>query len=284
MFSYRHAFHAANHADVLKHSVYLHILDYYGTKDTAYTVIDTHSGAGLYDLEGEWAQTKSECEQGLDLVIAAERSPPLITRYLEAVSELNPDGIARYYPGSPWLALTTIRPQDSFHGFELHPTEFPALTQNIEQLFPRPNRRVKIYNTDGFQNSLRLLPPISRRGIVMMDPSYEAKTDYKKALNTIESSLKRFAQCCFILWYPLVQRQEIKALQRQLEKQTLPWLHVSLQVKKPAADGFGLHGSALFIINPPWTLSAELKTTMPWLKSQLAQDDHASYRLKERQP
>ncbi|MCQ9616252.1 23S rRNA (adenine(2030)-N(6))-methyltransferase RlmJ [Paenalcaligenes niemegkensis] len=283
MFSYRHAFHAGNHADVLKHAIYLHILDYYGRKEAPYTVIDTHAGAGLYDLDGEWAQTKGECEQGLDLVIEAERPPPMIARYLEAVAELNPDGNAHYYPGSPWLALTSMRAQDSFHGFELHPTEFPALNQNISQLFARPNRRVKTHNDDGFHGTSRFLPPVSRRGIVMMDPSYEAKSDYKKAIDSIEAALKRFAQCCFILWYPLVQRQEVKNLQRQLEKLQVSWLQASLQVKEPSSDGFGLHGSSMFIINPPWTLATELKTTLPWLKTTLAQDDKATFRLKEHQ-
>lgn len=281
MFSYRHAFHAANHADVLKHTLYLHVLDYYQRKDTAYTVIDTHAGAGLYDLEDDWAQTKSECEQGLDRVLEAKKPPPMVVRYLDIIAELNPDGLARYYPGSPWLALSSLRPQDSFHGFELHPTEFPVLQQNINELFAGSHKRVKIFNTDGFENTARTLPPASRRGIMMMDPSYEAKTDYKKVMQSIEAVLKRFAQCCFILWYPLVQRHEVKQLQRQLESIDKPWLHACLKVKKPTTNGFGLHGSAMFIINPPWTLSSELKTTLPWLKNTLAQDSGAGYSLKE---
>lgn len=281
MFSYRHAFHAANHADVLKHSLYLHILDYYKQKDTAFSIIDTHAGAGLYDLEADWAQTKLECEQGLDLVIQSERPPPMISRYLDAVAALNSDGVARYYPGSPWLGLTSLREQDFFHGFELHPSEFPALEQNVSQLSRRNPRRIKLYNTDGFNDSLRLMPPPSRRGIVMMDPSYEAKTDYKKALQYLEACLKKFPQCCFILWYPLVQRQEVRTLQKQLNALTATWIHISLTVKKPSADGFGLHGSAMFIVNPPWTLSADAKATLPWLRDTLAQDDGASFHISE---
>lgn len=280
MFSYRHAFHAGNHADVLKHATLLHIFDYYTQKDSAFTVIDTHCGAGLYDLEDDWAQTRGEFYDGLDRVLQQDRHPELIERYIDAVADLNPDEVARYYPGSPWLALSLLRRQDSFHGFELHPSEFEVLSENVAQLFPRGNRRVRLYQQNGFEQLNRLLPPPSRRGVVVMDPSYEAKSDYRQVPVSVKEALKRFAQACIVIWYPIVQRPEVQQLQRSLEQLDTPWLHASLNVRAPAANGLGLHGSGLFITNPPWTLQAALAQSLPWLKEKLAQDDRASYQLR----
>ncbi|MCX5591946.1 23S rRNA (adenine(2030)-N(6))-methyltransferase RlmJ [Alcaligenes endophyticus] len=281
MFSYRHAFHAGNHADVLKHAILLQIFDYYAQKDSPYSIIDTHTGSGLYDLEDDWAQTKGEFYDGLDKVLQAENPPAMVERYLDAIADLNPDGIARYYPGSPWLALTALRPQDSFHGFELHPSEFQTLNDNVKQLFPRPNRRVRLYAENGFDGIKRLLPPPSRRAVVVMDPSYEAKGDYRQVQHSLNEALRRFAQCCFVIWYPLVQRPEVQQLRRYLESQTLPWLHTSLTVRAPSRDGLGLHGSGMFIVNPPWTLYQSLSEALPWLKAAMAQDNKAQSYLQQ---
>ncbi|MGX9526139.1 23S rRNA (adenine(2030)-N(6))-methyltransferase RlmJ [Alcaligenes nematophilus] len=280
MFSYRHAFHAGNHADVLKHATLLHIFNYYTQKDSAFSIIDTHCGAGIYDLEHDWAQTKGEFYDGLDRVLQQDDYPELVEHYIDAIADLNPDGTARYYPGSPWLALERLRTQDSFHGFELHPSEFEVLSDNVAQLFPQGNRRVRLYPENGFEQLGRLLPPPSRRAIVVMDPSYEAKSDYQQVLNSVKNALKRFAQACIVVWYPIVQRPEVQALQRKLEQLDTPWLHVSLSVRAPAKNGLGLHGSGLFISNPPWTLLKALEQSMPWLTKTLAQDDKASFQLR----
>ena len=167
MFSYRHAFHAGNHADVLKHATLLHIFNYYAQKDSAFSIIDTHCGAGIYDLEHDWAQTKGEFYDGLDRVLQQDDYPELVEHYIDAIADLNPDGTARYYPGSPWLALERLRTQDSFHGFELHPSEFEVLSDNVAQLFPQGNRRVRLYPENGFEQLGRLLPPPSRRAIAV---------------------------------------------------------------------------------------------------------------------
>jgi 23S rRNA (adenine2030-N6)-methyltransferase len=280
LFSYRHAFHAGNHADVLKHATLLHIFNYYAQKDSAFSIIDTHCGAGIYDLEHDWAQTKGEFYDGLDRVLQQDDYPELVEHYIDAIADLNPDGTARYYPGSPWLALERLRTQDSFHGFELHPSEFEVLSDNVAQLFPQSNRRVRLYPENGFEQLGRLLPPPSRRAIVVMDPSYEAKSDYQQVLNSVKNALKRFAQACIVVWYPIVQRPEVQALQRKLEQLDTPWLHVSLSVRAPAKNGLGLHGSGLFISNPPWTLLKALEQSMPWLTKTLAQDDKASFQLR----
>lgn len=280
MFSYRHAFHAGNHADVLKHSLLVHILDYYNQKEAPYWVIDTHAGAGLYDLRSEWASQNGEFVDGLDRLLAQTDRPALIERYLESIQALNPDGVANIYPGSPWLALMALRPHDKLRLFEMHPSEQEVLQQNLVTAGKAAVRQTTVLATDGFNGLKSQLPPPCRRAITLIDPSYEDKTDYRKTLNTINDALKRFATGCYAVWYPLVQRREVHDMVRALERLPGSWLHVSLTVRRPAREGFGLHGSGMFIINPPWTLQAELQKTMPWLVKTLAQDDRASFTLK----
>ncbi|MER1967269.1 23S rRNA (adenine(2030)-N(6))-methyltransferase RlmJ [Castellaniella sp. GW247-6E4] len=279
MFSYRHAFHAANHADVLKHAILAQALDYYGRKDTPYWVIDTHAGAGLYALDGEWAGQSGEVTDGLDRLLGQPNPPSLVTRYLHAVQAFNPDGVANLYPGSPCLALHLMRPGDRLRLFELHPTEIEVLKDTIRHQGRQALRQTQIAREDGFAGIRRLLPPAPRRAIILIDPSYEDKRDYKNTLLAVRDGLQRFAQGCYMVWYPLVQRTQAHELARALERLSVDWVHASLTVRKPAADGLGLHGSGMFVINPPWTLYEELQAAMPWLRDRLAQDEHARHTL-----
>lgn len=281
MFSYRHAFHAGNHADVLKHAIFVNILDYFNRKDAPYWVIDTHAGAGLYDLRSEWALTNGEFVDGLDRVLQAPDMPAMIERYLEEVQAFNPDGVANYYPGSPWLALRALRDRDRLRLFEMHPSEAEVLQHNVAEQGRAAMRQTTVYEADGFEGLKSQLPPPTRRGIVIMDPSYEDKQDYRRTLQAVNEGLKRFATGCFAVWYPLVQRREVQELTRSLERLEAPWVHASLTVRKPSDDGFGLHGSGMFIVNPPWTLHAELEETMPWLKNKLGMDDRAGFSLTQ---
>ena len=281
MFSYRHAFHAGNHADVLKHAIFVNILDYFNRKDAPYWVIDTHAGAGLYDLRSEWALTNGEFVDGLDSVLQAPDMPAMIERYLEEVQAFNPDGVANYYPGSPWLALRALRDRDRLRLFEMHPSEAEVLQHNVAEQGRAAMRQTTVYEADGFEGLKSQLPPPTRRSIVIMDPSYEDKQDYRRTLQAVNEGLKRFATGCFAVWYPLVQRREVQELTRSLERLETPWVHASLTVRKPSDDGFGLHGSGMFIVNPPWTLHAELEETMPWLKDKLGMDDRAGFSLTQ---
>lgn len=281
MFSYRHAFHAGNHADVLKHSIFVRVLDYYNQKDNPWWVIDTHAGAGLYDLRSEWALENGEFIDGLDKVLAADSKPSMIERYLEEVQHLNPDGVANFYPGSPWLALQALRERDRLRLFEMHPSEIHILQQNLDAVGATAHKQTQVFQADGFDGLKGLLPPPTRRGMVIIDPSYEDKNDYKHVLKTLDEGLKRFATGCYMVWYPLVQRREVQEMTRALERLQTPWVHAALTVRKPSADGFGLHGSGMFVLNPPWTLYADLELTMPWLKKVLGQDDRASFMLTQ---
>ncbi|MYN12246.1 23S rRNA (adenine(2030)-N(6))-methyltransferase RlmJ [Pusillimonas sp. TS35] len=283
MFSYRHAFHAGNHADVLKHAILVHILEYFNRKDSPYWVIDTHAGAGLYDLRSDWAQKNGEFIDGLDRVLGAPDAPPIIAAYLEAIEHFNPDGVANFYPGSPWLALHAMRDHDRLRLFEMHPAEIEVLRQNLHSQGRATQRMVTVYEADGFNGLKSQLPPGPRRGITIIDPSYEDKHDYRKTLHALNEGLKRFATGCFAVWYPLVQRREATDMIRALERLEVDWVNVSLTVRKPASDGFGLHGSGMFVVNPPWTLYKELEQAMPWLVEKLKQDDRAGFALKRRE-
>ena len=280
MFSYRHGFHAGNHADVLKHIVLTHILDYYNQKDTPYWFIDLHAGAGLYDLEGQWAQKKGEYLEGVARLWAAKSPPLSVMRYLDRIRDLNPDGNLRIYPGSPWLALDSCRHQDKLRLFEMHPNEADILKQNLEQRLKKIPRQTTVIDHDGFAGLKGHIPPPSRRAVVLVDPSYEDKQDYRRVIETIKDATVRFPTGCYMIWYPQVQRREAQELPRQLEKIAgNNWTHVSLTVNKPSTDGLGLHGSGVFVINPPWTLVDAMKETLPWLVRCLGKDERAVYKL-----
>ena len=166
LFSYRHGFHAGNHADVLKHIVLTHILRYFNQKETPYWFIDLHAGAGLYDLEGQWAQKKGEYLGGIAPVWAAKNPPAAVLHYLDLIKGLNPDGELRIYPGSPWVALESCREQDKLRLFELHPSEADILRLNIEHRGSRSARQTNIYAEDGFAGLKAHIPPPSRRAIL----------------------------------------------------------------------------------------------------------------------
>lgn len=281
MLSYRHAFHAGNHADVLKHAIVVQLLDHLTQKDKAFWYIDTHAGAGLYALDHAWAKKKAEFETGIDrlwhAVAAGQTLPPLLDAYLDQVRSLNPDGRLKHYPGSPWLAWQMVRDHDRLRLFELHSSEIQVLSNN----FRGAGRKVMLYDGDGFGGIKAILPPPPRRALVLIDPSFEDKQDYAHAVQTLQDSLQRFATGTYAIWYPQVQRRESAQLPARLKQLGLSdWLHVTLTVKRPVEGGLGLHGSGMFIVNPPWTLKAQLQDAMPTLVRLLGQDDGAGFTLE----
>ncbi|RIQ58257.1 23S rRNA (adenine(2030)-N(6))-methyltransferase RlmJ [Bordetella avium] len=281
MFSYRHAFHAGNHADVLKHAILVHTLDYMNRKDAPYWVVDTHAGAGLYALDGDWANKNAEYADGVARLWSRNDLPPILADYIRRVQDYNPNGELRHYPGSPWLTLDALRDRDRLRMFEMHPSESEVLVGNLEQRDRLSLRQATVYASDGFEGLKALLPPPTRRGLVLIDPSYEDKQDYRRTLTAVKEGIKRFSTGTHAVWYPLVQRREVADMTRQLERLPVKsWLHASLTVKRPAANGFGLHGSGMLLINPPWTLNAALKEAMPFLARELAQDDRAGFSLQ----
>ncbi len=275
MLSYRHAFHAGNHADVLKHCVLVCLLRHLAHKDKPFWVVDTHAGAGAYALETGFAVQKAEWREGIGRLWGRGDLPGELADYVEQVRALNPDGQLRHYPGSPYLAWKLLRPQDRLHLFELHPADADLLERN----FNAAGRQVRITRGDGFAGLKGLLPPPPRRALVLLDPPYEDKGDYTRVLEALKDSLKRFATGVYALWYPLLSRSEARRLPERLQSLPVSWLDVSLQVERPPRDGFGMYGSGLFIINPPWTLPDRLAACLPILKSALARGPEAHFQI-----
>ena len=277
MLSYRHAFHAGNHADVLKHLVLMQLLDYFNQKDKPYWAIDTHAGAGVYALDTGYAMQNAEYQTGIARLLARDDLPAALAAYVGLVRQLNPSAALRVYPGSPWIAQHLLREQDQLRLFELHPTDSQHLSAN----FADAGRRVKVQNIDGFAGLKANLPPAPRRGLVLIDPSYEEKQDYQRVPVALKDALKRFATGTYAVWYPLLQRHEAQHFVTALKNvQAKAWLNVSLTVHTPKADGFGMHGSGMFILNPPWTLRANLQAVMPYLVKVLGQDGGAGFVLE----
>ncbi len=280
MLSYRHGFHAGNHADVLKHFVLVQLLRHLTKKDRALWVIDTHAGAGRYSLEKGFAAKNAEFATGIGRLWSRKDLPAPLSDYVAQVRRVNPDGVLRFYPGSPQIALQLTREQDRLRLFERHTTESKAL----QECFRDAGRRVAVVAGDGFAGLRSVLPPPSRRGLVLVDPSYEDKSDYRAVLTALSDAFQRFATGTYVVWYPRLQRREAEQLPRQLLRLAAgDWLHVHLDVMRPRADRFGLHGSGVFVFNPPWQLEADVRAGLPTLAATLAQDDGAAYDLQFRQ-
>jgi 23S rRNA (adenine2030-N6)-methyltransferase len=305
MFSYRHAFHAGNHADVLKHMVLIAILRHLTQRDTPLTVFDTHAGAGLYRLDGDYAETSGEAADGFLRMLtvpqaAAAGAPkgtanakpapgewaPPIRDYLDLVASFNSAGSHKIYPGSPFIIQHLLRERDKLKLFELHPTDAKTLAANIAQL--EAGRQVAVLRENGFEGLKKFLPPPSRRALVLSDPSYEMKTDYAQVVALMADAMARFPTGTYMVWYPLIARPEAHDVPRKLKtlatKAGKGWLNASLTVKSSRLTTDetgtvirpGLPASGVFVINPPHTLKAALQIALPQLVRQLGQDRHAS--------
>ena len=293
MFSYRHGFHAGNHADVLKHIVMTQVLSYFRLKETPFWGIDTHAGAGLYDLHGDWANKRSEYKEGIGRIwsllhpetdLPQKQMPPeafkLLKPWLAVIHDLNPDGQLKYYPGSPWLWLKDLRTQDRLKLIEKLPAEAEILKKNLSQAQDVPTRCIQVIAADGFGSLKALLPPPVKRAFILMDPSYEDKQDYQRVINSVKEALQRFSTACIMIWYPRVSRLQVEQMRKQLRKLApSSWLDVSMAISRPPSDGHGLFGSGCFLINPPYVLAGMLRSAMPWLTEILSQDGTAQWEL-----
>ena len=278
MLSYRHAFHAGNHADVLKHLVLVQLTLYLGQKDKPFSYIDTHAGAGAYSLDSGYAVKLAEYKEGIGRLWGRNDLPAALVDYVDLVRKMNPDRRLQAYPGSPYFALWTMREQDRLRLFELHSKDARLLHENFQDA----GKQVIVDSTDGFVGLKALLPPPSRRALVLIDPSYEDKQDYERVFHTLKESLTRFPGGTYALWYPQLIRLDAHELPQRLKRlQAKSWLHVALRIKEPAKDGFGMHGSGMFILNPPWTLHATLAEVMPYLVGVLGLDSGAGFTLEQ---
>jgi len=276
MFAYRHAFHAGNHADVLKHLALAQLLAHLNEKDKGWRYVDTHAGAGGYSLEGPYAQKHREFDAGVGrLMQHAGALPAPVAHYLDIVRGFNEGGTLRQYPGSPAIARALMRPQDQARLFELHPTEHKILESYLGH---EPGCEVRL--ADGYAALKSVLPPPTRRGLTLIDPPYELKTDYARALGAMREALTRFPEGMVMIWLPQVQLVEAVQLPQRLKASAETqarkgWLHARLTVAEAGERGFGMMGSSVFIANPPHTLHGTLQPVLPWLARELAQFDGA---------
>jgi len=277
MLSYRHAFHAGNFADVLKHFIEVQLLRYLGQKDKPFWYIDTHAGAGCYSLDSGYAAQNSEYKSGISRLWARDDLPAPLNEYVAIVKRINSNGLLMLYPGSPLVALVMLREKDRMRLFELHPNDCEILQRNLANY----STQVLIQTADGFGALKALLPPPPRRALVLIDPPYEDKQDYRRVISALRDGLKRFAGGMYAVWYPKLQRAEARQLPEQLKKLPVKsWLNVSISIQAPSGDGFGMHGCGMFILNPPWLLYGELQEVMPYLAKVLGQNGEGSFVLE----
>jgi 23S rRNA (adenine2030-N6)-methyltransferase len=280
MLAYRHAFHAGNHADVLKHALLLAVLRQLDAKDKGWRVVDTHAGAGTYALHAEAAQKHGEYRLGIGRLWQTPDLPPLLADYVAQVRAFNPHEELTLYPGSPQLARALMRPQDQLRLFELHPTDHALLAEAFAG-----DRPVIVQRGDGFAGLKGQLPPPTRRGLLLMDPSYEIKTDYAAVVEATREALTRFAEGIVMIWYPQLDLRESAQLPVRLKavaeaQARKGWLHARLTVAEPNERGFGMLGSGVFVVNPPHTLKEQLRHALPQLVRLLGQFAGASQRLE----
>ena len=282
MLSYRHAFHAGNFADVLKHSVLTLVLDYMTRKEKGFHYIDSHSGAGMYQLANEFAQKTGEYKGGIAKLINEQNLPEALQPYIDLIKEFNLDSEASdldLYPGSPAIAKRFMRRQDSTHLFELHSTDIQHLTD-----FCYRWKKSFVKQSDGYQGVLGLLPPPSRRGVVLIDPPYELKEDYQKAVSTIIKAYAKFATGTYILWYPVVKRELVEEMKRTFTNaESNCNVKNLLQIEfclSGDTEEYGMTGTGLFIVNPPWQLTKQMEEVLPFLKEKLGNGD-SSFTVKQ---
>ncbi|MBK8116125.1 MAG: 23S rRNA (adenine(2030)-N(6))-methyltransferase RlmJ [Candidatus Accumulibacter sp.] len=276
MLSYRHAFHAGNHADVLKHLVLVQLTRYLCQKEQAFWYLDTHAGAGSYALDSAAAAKLGEFRDGVGRLWGRKDLPAALADYMALVRKVNPDGSLKVYPGSPMLALAIMRAQDRLRLFELHSREVIRLRENFQAF----GKQAIVHDSDGFASLKALLPPPPRRAVVLIDPPYEERRDYDRVVNSLRECLTRFPTGTYMLWYPQLTKLEAHDLPQRLQRLSASnWLQVTLRVRTPASDGFGMHGSGLYILNPPWTLQSTLQEVMPYLVGVLGQDAGAGFTL-----
>lgn len=266
--NYRHAYHAGNHADVVKHVTLARLIALIARKDNPFVYLDSHAGVGLYDLRGDQASRTGEWLEGVGRLWRAADAPALLDDYLGVLRAMNPDGELRHYPGSPELARVLSRAQDRLHLNEKHPEDGELLKDNM-----RGDRRVAVHRGEGWQVPRALLPTREKRALLLIDPPFEQPDEFERCVQALDEAQGRMRQAVVAIWYPIKDRRQLKRFYQRLEKSAAPkLLRAELYVHSPD-DAERLTGSGLVISNPPWGLEDELRELLPWLASLLGQSE-----------
>jgi 23S rRNA (adenine2030-N6)-methyltransferase len=276
MLSYRHAFHAGNFADVLKHSLLQHTLTYMTQKDKPLRIIDTHAGAGAYRLTSSQPIKNREFDNGIGKLWDRPDLPPLLKEYVTFVKRFNEGSSLQNYPGSPLFMQANLRPNDNLFLHELHSTDCRLLQDVIGN-----DKQVKVMDDDGLAGMQALLPPPDRRALIFMDPSYELKNEYHEVIKQLIQAHRRFATGTFVIWYPVVLRQRIDDMEKALQKSGIKNIQLFELGIAPDSPEYGMNSSGLFVVNPPWTLWAAMEQALPYLADKLGEDGGGFYRLEQ---
>ncbi|WP_423187015.1 23S rRNA (adenine(2030)-N(6))-methyltransferase RlmJ [Alishewanella sp. d11] len=264
MLSYRHSYHAGNHADVVKHLTEVAILDYLLKKDKPLCYHDTHAGAGLYSLQSEHALKTAEFKDGIAKLWQYQPQSTVLAKYLTLLKQLNPDNELNFYPGSPKIAALMLREQDHLQATELHPTDFPILKSQFVK-----RRYTRIENTDAYAGFKAMLPPLVKRGLVLIDPPYELKTEYQDLVTGLLDAYKRWPQATYAIWYPVIERSAIEAFVAAIVATGIKnQLRIEFNLHADSS-GHGMTGSGMLVINPPYTLATELELALAEVQQQL---------------
>lgn len=260
MLSYRHAYHAGGPADVLKHAVYAWCLDYLTRKPKPFFIMDTHAGAGVYDLFSGMAEKTGEWRRGVRMLWPLDDAPELFSPWSAVLKGLNPGGDLEQYPGSPEIAARIRREGDRLRLCELHPTDHAA----VEAM-----DGIVVTQSDGFETLVKLMPPKERRGIALIDPSYEIKDDYDRAVEAISAAYRRFATGVYLLWYPVVDRELTEPMIEAVAARAGgDVLRIELGERADTTER-GMTASGLVVINPPWGLEQAARAGLSWLAERL---------------
>lgn len=264
--NYRHAFHAGNHADVLKHIILTRIMMLLTQKDTPIAYLDTHAGTGLYDLHASEASRTGEWLEGIKLLFDSPNTP-LITPYIDIIKSLNESNTLQYYPGSPYIAASLLRPQDHIILNEKHPEDVVQLKRNF-----RHNKNITVHNQDGWVLTKAILPTKEKRVVILIDPPFEQENELDLCIKSLTDAIKRMRQAIVIIWYPIKDQKLLNGFFNDLKKTNAPKLLKAELMIKPADNNLGLNGSGMIIANPPWKLESELLSLLPCLTNVLKED------------
>ncbi len=275
MLSYRHSYHAGNFADVLKHCVQLAIIEYLKKKDKPFCYHDTHSGAGGYVIASPEMQKNGEYQSGIAKLFGRSTGVDVIDHYAALIASLNTTGRLNSYPGSPQIALLAKRAIDRMQLTELHPADFSHLKQMLGN-----KKKVKAYQQDAWQGLKAMLPPAEKRGLVLIDPSYEVKQDYKTIVSSLQEAYKRFSSGIFAIWYPVLERDATEQFIRSLAQ---AGIRNMLRVEHCILpdDESGMTGSGMIVVNPPYTLKADMETALPVLGKLLNECGKGSFIIEQ---
>jgi len=265
MLSYRHSFHAGNPADVLKHLVLAEVLSYQTIKDKPLDYIDTHSGAGFFELAGSDAQKTQEYQDGIAKLWQHSSTNEALNDYISLIKAFNQTQL-EFYPGSPKVAEHFLRRQDKGWFFELHPRDLALLEENMQG-----KRSIRVRGENGFAGLVGLLPPASRRACVLIDPPYEVKDDYDTVVKTIVQAHQRFATGTYMIWYPVVDRERIERMEAGLIESGIRNIQLFELATEADTDVHGMTASGMIVINPPWKLKQTMEQVLPELVELLSQ-------------